>query len=174
MRLVNEFIIFYYGLVHGLLLTIGMSLTKYSSNKLDPEPNTKNLTKRETYYKEIYFKQIEPVVVKLFTKYQCFISVNDKKFDNFHKIIQKISKIPKENRNEKLPVIKNLFDQAQIFESLPGLTLYSDIIRNLIKSCKNFEKYNITFKKIKYIGLGSLIFMIFHLIMIITFYFTLD
>lgn len=158
-----------YGIFEGIFLLIGISSIKYSNKNLYPNKDSVNYQKRNTYHREIYFKEIGPIITDILKKYHLYLVSEGNRFRIFNDLFKLISNKIDSEIEYDLNYIKGLINESKIYENIPSLVESSKTMKKLISGCKSFYSFINTFKKLKISGIICFILMGVDLILLLAF-----
>ncbi len=156
-----------YLIFYGIFLLIGISSIKYSNKNLYPNKESKYFERKSIYHREIYFQEIEPLIIEFLKQYQNFLASDENRFKKFKDLFELISdKIKIEHDSND---IKRLINESKIYENIPPLVGSSETMKKLISGCKSFYNFINTFKKLKITGISCFIILAADLILLLVF-----
>ncbi len=148
-----------YGIVSPLFFGLGVYFINKYKNYKDPKEKASYSRKRTTYFNTIYFNEIEPLIIDFFKKYLQYLAKSSFSFKNFRDFVNQIYNLTKRKIKLNPTEFKSIIDKSDVFNNIPHLELDPNIIKNLIKGCNNFSKFNKTLSNYKKTGI--LCFLIF-------------
>ncbi len=151
-----------YGIFEGLLIIIGIASIRYANKYLHPTKDSEPIEKRNVYYREVFYKEINPSLVNFFKKYHIYLMSNQSSSERFQDLFENIK--VKINLEKGLKEIERIVSNSKVYEDLTTLVVNSETMKNLISGCKSFYNYISTFRKLKATGVLCFIFIIVNLI----------